>query len=95
MPNHSTDLSQLFESLSEGLKPHLEKLSEYLKENEEELNSPFRALEAAMPELACALGPYLVSVAKQVELVDCPASGRIAVKVINHLGDEAMKVFRV
>ena len=24
-----------------------------------------------------------------------PASGRIAVKVINHLGDEAMKVFRV
>jgi adenine-specific DNA-methyltransferase len=26
---------------------------------------------------------------------DKPASGRIAVKVINHLGDEAMKVFRV
>ena len=26
---------------------------------------------------------------------DCPASGRIAVKVINHLGDEVMKVFRV
>ncbi len=26
---------------------------------------------------------------------DRPASGRIAVKVINHLGDEAMKVFRV
>ena len=25
---------------------------------------------------------------------DCPASGRIAVKVINHLGDEVMKVFR-
>ena len=24
-----------------------------------------------------------------------PRSGRIAVKVINHLGDEAMKVFRV
>lgn len=24
-----------------------------------------------------------------------PASGRIAVKVINHLGDEMMKVFRV
>ncbi|MDR1625325.1 MAG: modification methylase, partial [Spirochaetia bacterium] len=24
-----------------------------------------------------------------------PASGRIAVKVINHLGDEAMKVFNV
>ena len=24
-----------------------------------------------------------------------PASGRIAVKVINHLGDEVMKVFRL
>ena len=24
-----------------------------------------------------------------------PASGRIAVKMINHLGDEVMKVFRV
>ena len=28
-------------------------------------------------------------------LFDRPASGRIAVKVINHLGDEVMKVFRV
>ena len=26
---------------------------------------------------------------------DVPSSGRIAVKIINHLGDEAMKVFRV
>ena len=26
---------------------------------------------------------------------DCPESGRIAVKVINHLGDEVMNVFRV
>ena len=26
---------------------------------------------------------------------DKPESGRIAVKVINHLGDEVMKVFRV
>lgn len=26
---------------------------------------------------------------------DKPASGRIAVKVINHLGDEVMKVFKV
>jgi adenine-specific DNA-methyltransferase len=24
-----------------------------------------------------------------------PSTGRIAVKVINHLGDEAMKVYRV
>ncbi len=28
-------------------------------------------------------------------LFDRPSSGRIAVKVINHLGDEVMKVFRV
>jgi adenine-specific DNA-methyltransferase len=28
-------------------------------------------------------------------LFDKPKSGRIAVKVINHLGDEVMKVFRV
>ena len=27
--------------------------------------------------------------------VDKPRSGRIAVKVINHLGDEVMKVFKV
>ena len=27
--------------------------------------------------------------------LDKPTSGRIAVKVINHLGDEVMKVFRV
>ena len=27
--------------------------------------------------------------------VDKPKSGRIAVKVINHLGDKVMKVFRV
>ena len=26
---------------------------------------------------------------------DKPTSGRIAVKVINHLGDEATKIFRV
>ena len=28
-------------------------------------------------------------------LFDKPKSGRIAVKVINHLGDEVMKVFRI
>ncbi|MDP1611335.1 MAG: hypothetical protein Q8M11_09765 [Sulfuritalea sp.] len=28
-------------------------------------------------------------------LFEKPKSGRIAVKVINHLGDEVMKVFRV
>jgi len=26
---------------------------------------------------------------------DKPATGRIAVKVINHLGDEVMKVFKI
>jgi len=30
-----------------------------------------------------------------VTTVSRPQTGRIAVKVINHLGDEAMKVFRV
>ena len=28
-------------------------------------------------------------------LFDKPASGRIAIKVINHLGDEVMKVFKI
>jgi adenine-specific DNA-methyltransferase len=28
-------------------------------------------------------------------LFDKPESGRIAVKVINHLGDEVMKVYRI
>ncbi len=69
MPEHSTDPSQLFESFFEGLEPHLEKLSEYLRENEEELGPPFKALEAAMPELARALEPYLVPMAKQAELI--------------------------
>ena len=58
MPKHGTDLFQLFGSLSEELEPHLEKLSEYLGENEEELGFPFKALEAAVPELARALGSY-------------------------------------
>ena len=31
----------------------------------------------------------------RVELPEKPTSGRIAVKVINHLGDEVMKVFGV
>lgn len=69
MPKHSTDLSQLVESLSEGFKPHLEELLKYLRKNEEELGSPFKALEAAMPELVRMLRPYLASIEKQVELV--------------------------
>jgi len=32
---------------------------------------------------------------KTIESFDKPNSGRIAVKVINHLGDEVMKVYRV
>lgn len=30
-----------------------------------------------------------------LEVIPKPSSGRIAVKVINHLGDEVMKVFGV
>ena len=33
--------------------------------------------------------------AKFISPIPKPASGRIAVKVINHLGDEVMKVFKV
>ena len=76
MPEHGTDPSRFFESLFEGLKPHieklkphLEKLSEYLRENEEELSSPFKALEAAVPDIARVLGPYLAPMAKQAKLV--------------------------
>ena len=69
MSEHGTDPSQLFESLFEGWKPHIEKLSEYLRENEEELGPSFKALEAAMPDIARALGSYLAPMAKQAELV--------------------------
>jgi hypothetical protein len=33
--------------------------------------------------------------ALSVSLFDKPKKGRVAVKAINHLGDEVMKVFRV
>lgn len=76
MPEHGTDPSQFFESLFEGLKPHIEglkphieKLSEYLRENEEELDPSFKALKAAMPDIARALKPYLAPMGKQAELV--------------------------
>ena len=76
MPEHGTDPTQLFESIFEGLKPHfeglkphIEKLSKYLRENEEELDPSFKALEAAMPDLARVLGSYLAPMAKQAELV--------------------------
>lgn len=76
MPEHGTDPPRLLESLFEELKPHIEelkphieKLSEYLRENEEELAPPFKALKAAMPDLARMLGSYLAPMAKQAELV--------------------------
>jgi hypothetical protein len=39
--------------------------------------------------------PYLQPARHSSRPFDRPSSGRIAVKVINHLGDEVMKVFRV
>ena len=69
MPEHDTDPFRLFEPLFEEWKPHIEKLSEYLKENEEELAPSFKALEAAMPDIARALGSYLAPMAKQAKLV--------------------------
>src|SRR5581483_10371224 len=57
-------------------------------------NDPYRALKttlrAAIDEEACATLYTDTS-----RPFDRPASGRIAVKVINHLGDEVMKVFKV
>ena len=37
----------------------------------------------------------ILDTASGIRHIDFPSEGRIAVKVINHLGDEVMKVFRV
>ena len=50
------------------------------------LKTPSKPKSTAKPGRPCTATPPGLS-AK-------PASGRIAVKVINHLGDEVMKVFR-
>ena len=57
-------------------------------------NDPYKALKTT---LKAEIDARRVGVAPQRPLapVRPPASGRIAVKVINHLGDEVMKVFRV
>lgn len=38
---------------------------------------------------------YILGTSDTSSPFDKPKSGRIAVKVVNHLGDEVMKVFRV
>ncbi len=70
MTDHRPDLSEIFESVLEGFKPHLEKLQEYLRENEEELAPHFEALKNAVPELVSVIKPYLALIGKQAELVD-------------------------
>ena len=70
MTDHRPDPSEIFESILEGFKPHLEKLQQYLRENEEELAPHFKALENAAPELVSLMMPYLAPMAKQMELVD-------------------------
>lgn len=49
------------------------------------------AMLVALSDLQC----NSLNLGMQLEKLDKPKNGRIAVKVINHLGDEAMKVFRV
>ena len=54
-------------------------------------NDPYKALKTT---LRAEIDPDAWAYAEQ-QYFPRPAAGRIAVKVINHLGDEAMKVFRV
>ena len=57
-------------------------------------NDPYRALKTTLKaEIDAEAWATLNSDTSRP--FDRPSSGRIAVKVINHLGDEAMKVFRV
>ena len=57
-------------------------------------NDPYKALKTTLKaEIDRDVWETLHSDTSR--LFDRPASGRIAVKVINHLGDEVMKVFRV
>ena len=57
-------------------------------------NDPYKALKTTLKaEIAADAWASLHSDLSRP--FDRPASGRIAVKVINHLGDEVMKVFRV
>ncbi len=57
-------------------------------------NDPYRALKTTLKaEINAEAWSTLHS--DTLRPFDKPKSGRIAVKVINHLGDEVMKVFRV
>lgn len=57
-------------------------------------NEPYRALKTSLKaEIDHEAWESLKSDTSRP--FDKPASGRIAVKVINHLGDEVMKVYRV
>ena len=57
-------------------------------------NDPYGALKTTLKaEINADVWGTLNSAVSRV--FPMPKSGRIAVKVINHLGDEVMKVFRV
>jgi adenine-specific DNA-methyltransferase len=57
-------------------------------------NDPYKALRSSLK--AEIIEEAWESLKSDVSMpFDAPASGRIAVKVINHLGDEVMKVFKV
>ena len=57
-------------------------------------NAPYKALRASLR--AEVVPEAWASLRKDTSRPFAkPVSGRIAVKVINHLGDEAMRVFRV
>ncbi len=57
-------------------------------------NDPYKALKTTLKaEINAGAWAALHSDASRP--FDKPTSGRTAVKVINHLGDEVMKVFRI
>ena len=57
-------------------------------------NDPYKALKTTL-KAEIDVGAWATLNSETSRPFPKPASGRIAVKVINHLGDEAMKVFRV
>ena len=57
-------------------------------------HDPYGALKTTLKaEIGPTCGPRSTAPCRRPFPI--PKSGRIAVKVINHLGDEVMKVFRV
>jgi adenine-specific DNA-methyltransferase len=57
-------------------------------------NDPYKALKTTL-KAEINLDAWETLHSDTSRLFDKPTSGRIAVKVINHLGDEVMKVFKV